>query len=101
MPKVILFIFESYKLKTMIDTTPLFTDDTIVFGLLMSAIALIFYTESRPTGFWHKFYINGLGEFLFTNNISPKNLFQFISQSENELQKIEFPVSEKALIPVG
>ena len=40
----------------MIDTTPLFTDDTIVFGLLMSAIALIFYTESRPTGFWHKFY---------------------------------------------
>jgi len=40
----------------MIDTTPLFTDDTIVFGLLMSAIALIFYTESRPTGFWYKFY---------------------------------------------
>lgn len=40
----------------MIDPTPLFTDDTIVFGLLMSAIALIFYTESRPTGFWYKFY---------------------------------------------
>ena len=56
MPKVILFIFESYKLKTMIDTTPLFTDDTIVFGLLMTAIALIFYTESRPSGFWYKFY---------------------------------------------
>ena len=56
MPKLILFIFEMNKLKIMIDTTPLFTDDTIVFGLLMSAIALIFYTESRPTGFWHKFY---------------------------------------------
>ena len=40
----------------MIDTTPLFTDDTIVFGLLMSAIALIFHTESIPTGFWPKFY---------------------------------------------
>ena len=40
----------------MINTTPFFTDDTIVFGLLMAAIALIFYTESRPTGFWHKFY---------------------------------------------
>ena len=40
----------------MIDTTPFFTDDTIVFGLLMSAIALIFYTESRPSGFWYKFY---------------------------------------------
>jgi uncharacterized membrane protein len=40
----------------MIDTTPLFTNDTIVFGLLMLAIALIFYTESLKTGFWSKFY---------------------------------------------
>ena len=36
--------------------TPLFTDDTIVFGLLMLALGLIFHTESRPSGFWHKFY---------------------------------------------
>ena len=36
--------------------TPLFTDDTIVFGILMLALGLIFYTESRPSGFWHKFY---------------------------------------------
>jgi len=35
---------------------PLFTDDTIVFGLLMLALGFVFYTESRPTGFWHKFY---------------------------------------------
>ena len=35
---------------------PLFTDDTIVFGLLMLALGFIFYTESRPSGFWHKFY---------------------------------------------
>ena len=40
----------------MTDTTPLITDDSIVFGLLMTAIALIFYTESRPSGFWKKFY---------------------------------------------
>ena len=35
---------------------PLFTDDTIVFGLLMLALGFIFYTESRTSGFWHKFY---------------------------------------------
>lgn len=35
---------------------PLFTDDTIVFGLLMLALGFVFYTESRPSGFWHKFY---------------------------------------------
>ena len=40
----------------MIDTTPLFTNDTIVFGLLMLALGFVFYTESRPSGFWHKFY---------------------------------------------
>ena len=40
----------------MTATTPLFTNDTIVFGLLMLAIAFIFYTESKTSGFWFKFY---------------------------------------------
>ncbi len=38
------------------DTTPLFTNDTIVFGLLMVALGLIFYTAKQKTGFWNKFY---------------------------------------------
>jgi len=38
------------------DTSPLFTNDTIVFGLLMIALAFIFYTSSQKTGFWKKFY---------------------------------------------
>ena len=38
------------------NNAPLFTDDTIVFGLLMLALGLIFYTESIKTGFWSKFY---------------------------------------------
>lgn len=40
----------------MTATTPIFTNDTIVFGLLMLAIAFIFYTESKTSGFWYKFY---------------------------------------------
>lgn len=40
----------------MFDTSPLFTNDPIVFGLLMIAIAFIFYTESKTSGFWFKFY---------------------------------------------
>jgi uncharacterized membrane protein len=35
---------------------PYFTDDTIVFGLLMFSLGLIFYTESKTSGFWFKFY---------------------------------------------
>ena len=38
------------------ENTPLFTDDTIVFGLLMLVLGFIFYTESIKTGFWNKFY---------------------------------------------
>ena len=40
----------------MFDTSPLLTNDSIVFGLLMTAIAFIFYTESKTSGFWFKFY---------------------------------------------
>ena len=38
------------------DTTPIFTNDTIVFGLLMLSLGFVFYTESIETGFWPKFY---------------------------------------------
>ena len=35
---------------------PIFTNDTIVFGLLMISLGVIFYTSSIEKGFWHKFY---------------------------------------------
>lgn len=40
----------------MADKIPLITDDTVVFGLLMLAIGLIFHTSSQKAGFFHKFY---------------------------------------------
>ena len=36
---------------------PFFTDDTIVFGLLMFLLAIVFYTSSIKDGFWKKFYV--------------------------------------------
>ncbi len=38
------------------DTTPLFTNDTIVFGVLMIALGLIFFTSAKKSGFWNQFY---------------------------------------------
>ncbi len=38
------------------ENQPLFTNDAIVFGLLMLALGFVFYTESKKTGFWAKFY---------------------------------------------
>ncbi|MGB1042974.1 MAG: DUF819 domain-containing protein [Tenacibaculum sp.] len=36
--------------------TPFFTNDAIVFGILMISLGFVFYTESKTSGFWPKFY---------------------------------------------
>ena len=33
-----------------------FANDAIVFGILMISLGFVFFTESKITGFWHKFY---------------------------------------------
>ena len=38
------------------ENSPVFTNDAIVFGLLMLALGFVFYTESRKTKFWTVFY---------------------------------------------
>jgi len=38
------------------ENQPLFTNDAIVFGLLMLALGFVFFTESKTSGFWSKFY---------------------------------------------
>jgi len=38
------------------NTSPIFTDDTVVFGILMLCLGFIFYTNSLKDGFWPKFY---------------------------------------------
>ncbi len=38
------------------DSSPLFTNDTVVFGLLMLTLGFVFYTSSSENSFWKKFY---------------------------------------------
>lgn len=38
------------------ESTPLFTNDAIVLGLLMLSLGFVFYTSSQSEGFWQKFY---------------------------------------------
>ncbi len=35
---------------------PIFTNDAIVFGILLISLGFVFYTENIKTGFWAKFY---------------------------------------------
>ncbi len=38
------------------DSTPFFTEDTIVFGILLLCLGIVFYTSSLKTSRWKKFY---------------------------------------------
>ncbi|SDB47196.1 Uncharacterized membrane protein [Flavobacteriaceae bacterium MAR_2010_188] len=38
------------------ENMPLFTNDAIVFGILMLCLGFVFYTEDIKDGFWPKFY---------------------------------------------
>lgn len=38
------------------DSTPFFTQDTIVFGILMLTLGFVFYTSTSKHRFWKKFY---------------------------------------------
>lgn len=93
-------------------------DDAIINNFLFSLhIALwISYYKSFPTEklfikswfldsnqkeFWQKFYKNWLWEFLYTNKISPQNLFHFENLSNKIFEKIDFSLSEKSFIPLG
>lgn len=44
-------------MQIIIRPIPLFTDNLVVFGILMSLLAFVFYTSSSNHGFWKKFYV--------------------------------------------
>lgn len=57
---MIYFVAE-FELLTPMDTpsapsTPLFTNDAVVLGILIGVLALIFYTSASSHSFWKKFY---------------------------------------------
>jgi uncharacterized membrane protein len=40
----------------MQETVPLVTNDAVVLGILAAILGLVFWTASRPAGFWKRFY---------------------------------------------
>ena len=53
--------------------------------------------------FWKKLYYNGLGEFLYLNSISvsEEELMRMETVGEQHFCKVELPLEEKTLVPVG
>lgn len=59
-------------------------------------------TESQKS-FWKKLYYNGLGEFLYLNGItvSEADLMQIESVGNQTFTKVDLPLEERTLVPVG
>ena len=59
-------------------------------------------TESQKA-FWKKLYYNGLGEFMYLNGISvtEKDMMEIESVGDRNFAKIEQPLEERVLIPIG
>lgn len=58
------------------------------------------FLDDNQINFWQKFYKNWLWEFLYTNDIKPQKLFNFVNHSELIHKKIDFDVAEKSFIPL-
>jgi len=56
--------------------------------------------REKQIKFWEKFYKNWLWEFLYTNNIDSKWLFNFENASNTKYKKIDFELSNKSLVPI-
>ena len=59
-------------------------------------------TESQKA-FWKKLYYNGLGEFLYLNSITvlEADLMEIEAVGEKAYTKVDLPLDEKCLVPVG
>jgi hypothetical protein len=62
-----------------------------------------FALSESQVAFWKKLYYNGLGEFLYLNGItvSEKDLMKIESVGNQPFAKIDLPLEEHTLVPVG
>ncbi len=66
------------------------------------------YLNNDQIKFWKKFYLNGLGEFLYVNKLDPNIIFSEIKQvdnidnqvDKNEKWPVYYDVQDKYLVPI-
>ena len=62
-----------------------------------------FKLSATQIAFWEKLYYHGLGEFFYLNGIqtSQSDFVSIKSESDETLSKMNFPLAQKVLVPVG
>ena len=59
------------------------------------------HLSPEQCAFWTRFYRDGLGEFLYKNQIPPEGLFRFRSTSDTVHARVEETLERQAFIPIG
>ena len=57
--------------------------------------------DTSQQAFWHDFYIQGLGEFFYTNKIDFNDLAHFTSSSKHTHVAATYPLGDTYLVPIG
>jgi uncharacterized membrane protein len=78
-------------------STPLFTNDAVVLGILLLILAFVFETSSRESGFWSKFYRYVPSLLLCYFIPSLLNTLGIISGSQSAL----YPMASQYLLPAS
>jgi len=58
------------------------------------------FLDNFQLSYWKKFYENWLWEFLYTNNILPKWLFNFVNNSKIKYKKKDYKTSNKSIVAI-
>jgi hypothetical protein len=58
------------------------------------------FIDEQQIKFWHKFYLNGLGEFFIKNNFNFKNILNFknTKNSKLDIKKIKISTDKSLLM---
>lgn len=81
----------------VMESTPFFTNDAIVLGILMTALGFVFYTSSQEEGFWKKFY-NVVPALLMCYLIPA--IFNSLGIIEDETSQLYF-IASRYLLPAS
>jgi uncharacterized membrane protein len=79
------------------ENAPFFTNDAIVFGILMISLGFVFYTSARKEGFWKKFY--SVVPALLMCYLIP-SIFNSLGIIEDETSQLYF-VASRYLLPAS
>src|SRR5512139_3385395 len=79
-------------------STALIQNDIVLFGLIAATLGLVFWTSSRETGGWKKFY--GVVPPLLLCNFLP-GIYNSVGLIDGSASKLYNPIASRVLLPAA